>query len=173
MDLTPGFISEKIIILDSNLSHGKFYHDGGGGEKIMATYGGETDKIFVDRQGEVEEFSAGSEKRRHVRFPVCLAVMYNGDVPEVCLDFILNVSKGGLFIKTDFPFPKGSSVIIHIYIPPETKLLGVFEGKVVEVRDDDAYMKGMHVMIMNSTSTDMKRLEDYMEEKRHLFDKEA
>lgn len=131
------------------------------------------EKIFVDTHGEVEEFQSDTERRKHVRFPVCLSVMYNGYVPEVCLDFILNISKGGLFIKTDFPFPKGAKIMIHIYIPPESKLLGHFEGKVVQVSDNPSYVKGMHVKIINSTSEDMQRLEDYLEERRHLVDKEA
>lgn len=131
------------------------------------------EKIFVDTHGEVEEYKSDTEKRTHIRFPVCLSVMYNGYEPEVCLDFILNISKGGLFIKTDFPFPKGSKIMIHIYIPPESKLLGLFEGEVVKVNDNPSYVKGMHVKVINSTSEDMQRLEDYLEEKRHLVDKEA
>lgn len=128
------------------------------------------DKILVDQHGEAEEYSYGPERRMHIRFPVCLAVSYKGSLPEVCLDFVLNISKGGLFIKSDFPFPPGSKIDIHIYIPPESKLLGVFEGKVVKVSDNPSYVKGMHVRIINSSSEDMQRLEEYLEEKHHLLD---
>ena len=131
------------------------------------------DKIFVDKHGEAEEYSPDQERPRHIRFPVCLAVRYDGLEPQVCLDFILNISKGGAFIKTDYPFPKGSKIMIHIYIPPESKLLGVFEGEVVKINENPSYVKGMHVRIINSTSEDLERLEEYLEEKRHLLDIET
>lgn len=126
------------------------------------------DKIFVDRHGEGEEYS---ERRRHIRFPVYLAFTCNNEAPAFSSDFILNLSKGGLFIRTDHPFPKDSEITINIYIPPGIKLLGQFEGRVVEVNEHNtAYPKGMHIKI-TSGREDMQRLEDYLEEKRHLVDK--
>lgn len=131
------------------------------------------DKVFVDRRGVVEEF-AGTEKRRHVRFPLCLAVKYGEEVPLVCADFTMNISKGGVYIMTDNPLPKGAKITMHFYIPPQEKLLGEFEGKVVGVNlDDPAYPRGMHVKFMDVNENALSRLEDYLEENRHLVDKEV
>lgn len=131
-----------------------------------------SDKLFVDKGGEIDEF-AGKE-RKHVRFPVCLAVKYGEDVPEACADFILNISKGGVFIKTDRPLKNGSKITMHFYIPPEEKLLGEFEGEVVGLSPGIPPLPGgMHVKFVNCSEEDMKRLEDFLEEKKHLVDKEA
>jgi hypothetical protein len=131
------------------------------------------DKVFIDRGGTAEGYS-GTERRKHVRFPVCLAIKYGEDVSEDCLDFILNTSKGGVFVRSDCPLPKGTKVIIHFYIPPEDKLLGKFKGKVVGVNlDDRIYPKGMYIKFIDYTKEDMRTLEDYLEEKRHLVDKTA
>lgn len=132
------------------------------------------DKFFVDKGGEVEEYSEDAERRKHVRFPVCLAVKYGDSVSEVCPDFVLNISKAGVFIKTDSPLPKGSTVVMHFYIPPEDKLLGEFKGRVVEVNQNNpAYQRGMHIKFIHYTKEEMQSLEDYLEGKKRLIDKKT
>lgn len=130
------------------------------------------DKIFIDREGEVDEYT-GHEKRWHVRFPVYLAVRHNSCV-DIYNSFVLNISKGGLFIETSHPFHKGEEVILHLYIPPEDKLLGVFKGKVVAVnRDNPAYPRGVHVKLITNEREEMRKLEEFLEEKKHLLDAEV
>lgn len=130
------------------------------------------DKVFVDRGGDVEEYG-GQERRKHVRFPVCLAVKYGEDVAMTCADFILSISKGGVFIRTQRPLEKGARITMHFYIPPEEKLLGEFEGEVVGVNaGDPRYPQGMNVKFINCTEAGLKALEDFLEEKKHLVDRE-
>lgn len=130
------------------------------------------DKVYVKKGEDAEEYSP--ERRRHVRFPFCLAVKYGRDVPDACYDFTLNISKGGVFIKSNSPLPKGAKIIMHFYIPPENKLLGEFKGKVVRVNaDNPAYPTGMHVQFTGHADKDLKRLEDYLEENRHLVDRKV
>lgn len=132
-----------------------------------------TDKIFVDKNGSVDEYE-GSNRRRHVRFPLSLAVKYGEEEPLLFAEFTLNISKGGVFIKTTSPLPRGAKIKMHFYIPPEEKLLGEFDGKVVAVNlDNPMYPKGMHVQFTHVSEKDLNRLEDYLEENRHLVDREA
>lgn len=136
---------------------------------------GIVDKLIVDRHGDADEIGGedgDEERRRHVRFPLCLAVKYGIDVPESCADFILNLSRGGVFIKTSSPVPRGERLTMHFYIPPHEKLLGEFTGEVVAVNSSDpAYPLGMHVKFVDCDPEEMKKLEEYLEEKRHLVDK--
>jgi hypothetical protein len=92
------------------------------------------DKYFLDKSGKAEEYIQGFKKRKQVHFPLCLAVKYGNDVPLECPNFLLNTSKGKVFVETDRPLPMGSDVILHFYIPPEAKLLSEFKGKVIELR---------------------------------------
>ncbi len=132
------------------------------------------DKLFFDMGGEVDEFISDKDKPKHVRFPVKLAVKHEKGFPEFYSDFVLNVGKGGVFIKTDSPIPKGSFVVMHFYIPPEQKLLGEFRGKVIDVnRNNYSYPRGMYVKFLGSFKDDMKRFVAYLEEKQHLIDFEV
>lgn len=134
------------------------------------------EKLFVDHEGEVSEFTASDskERRKHVRFPVCLAVRYGEVLSSVCADFVLNASRGGVFIKTESLLLPGSVIQMHFYIPPEEKLLGEFTGRVVAVNlINPAYPRGMHVEFTERGTKDMDRLIEYLEEKRHLVDEEA
>ena len=132
------------------------------------------DKIFLDKGGEVEEVEGATERRAHVRFPVCLEVKVNGRFTDECVDFILNTGRGGVFIMTERPLETGTRLQMRFYVPPEEKVLSEFEGVVAGVnRDDPKYPKGMHVKFINCSKDDLQRLEEFMEGKRHLLDKEA
>lgn len=130
------------------------------------------DKIFLDKGGDVEEVE-GRERRAHVRFPVCLEVKVNGREKDECVDFILNTGRGGVFIMTERPLETGSEIYLKFYIPP-VEVLSEFEGLVVGANTDDPkYPKGMHVKFINCSKDDLKRLEEFLEGKRHLVDEEA
>lgn len=130
------------------------------------------DKIFLDKGGDVEEVDGGADKRTHVRFPVCLEVVFNGKETAECSDFILNIDRGGVFIMTERPLETGSEIYLKFYIPP-VEVLSEFEGRVVGVNTDTRYPKGMHVKFINCSKEDLKRLEEFLEGKRHLVDEEA
>lgn len=131
-----------------------------------------TDKIFLDKGGEIEEVDGNTDKRTHVRFPVCLEVVFNGKETDECSDFILNIGRGGVFIMTERPLKTGSDIYLKFYIPP-SETLSVFEGLVIGVNTDSRYPKGMHVKFINCSKDDLKRLEEFLEGKRHLLDEEA
>ncbi len=130
-------------------------------------------KLFIDRRGEAEEYEGNGEKRRHVRFPVCLAVKCGGEPWEDCADFILNINRGGVFIMTDRPLEIGAEVEIKFYLPPNEVLSGI-KGVVAGVNTDGAeYPRGMQVRFVDVGEGELKRLEEFLEEKRHLIDERA
>lgn len=105
------------------------------------------------------------ERRSDIRFPVSLAVRYGLDEPQVYQDFVLNVSKGGVYIVTDETLPEGSIIIMHFFIPPHQKLLAEFRGEVIAVNQTDLYPRGMHVEFFDVPEADMQQLEDFLEGK--------
>lgn len=127
------------------------------------------EKLYIDHHGEVSGAFDGSERRAHVRFPVNLAVRYGDSIPLIYEDFVLNLSKGGVYIITDHPLPPGSIITMHFFIPPEQKLLGEFNGEVVQAKRAPGYPDGMHVAFFDLGSEELNRLEAYLEEKRPLL----
>ncbi len=133
-----------------------------------------TDKFFICREGEVDEYSADKERCKHVRFPVFVAIKYGERMCYAFQDFVLNISKGSVFIRTDKQIPEGSGIMLHFYIPPEVKLIGEFAGKVVEANLDDLnYSEGLYVKFIDHSDDELRRLEEFLDEKRHLVDKKV
>lgn len=130
------------------------------------------DKLFLDRHGEIVEWD-GKDRREKVRFPVCLSVECRGYLNESCADFIMNISRSGVFIMTDRPLDKGAKLKLRFYIPPKEKALSEFEGVVVGVNTNPGYPRGMHIKITGCNPEGLKRLEDFLEGRRHLLDIEA
>ena len=85
------------------------------------------------------------------------------------MSFVLNASRGGLFIISERPFPRGSILHIHFFIPPEEKLLGAFVGEVAGVNLSSRQPHGMHIRLLGY-SADMKQLIAYLEERLPLLD---
>ncbi len=142
-------------------------------------------RMFINSRGVTREVVPGSDQRHYVRFPVHLAVSYgaveyepagygavNDDAEEgsrIYNSFVLNASRGGLFIISERPFPQGSRLHIHFFIPPEEKLIGVFVGEVVGVNLSSRHPHGMHIKLL-SYSADMKQMIAYLEERLPLLD---
>jgi Tfp pilus assembly protein PilZ len=130
------------------------------------------DKLLLGRYCEVVEVWSGNDYRKHIRFPVCLFVEYGDRVQDDGADYVLNISKGGVFIRTDSLIPIGSSLNIMLYIPPNGQQLGEFNGKVVKVSEggSPSCPRGIHVEFTNYTAEAKESLSDFLEEKHHLLD---
>jgi hypothetical protein len=127
------------------------------------------DKYFIDKKGRVEEHIEGIENNKPVHFPLCLAVKYGNSVPMECPNFLLNTNKRKVFIETDSPFPPGTQLMLHFYIPPKAILLGEFKSTVIDERTINN-VRGNLIKISDLFHTKLHRLEQYMEEERHLVD---
>lgn len=62
---------------------------------------------------------------------------------------------------------------MHFFIPPDEKLLGEFQGEVIDVNESSRYPHGMHIKIFGYSDEDMDRLTAYMEESLPILDKMA
>jgi hypothetical protein len=127
-------------------------------------------KYFIDKGGRAEEHISGKKGNKQVHFPLCLAIQYGDNDPVDCPDFLLNSSKGKLFIETETPFEANTKVKLHFYIPPQTKLLAELNGKVIDQRQLNN-VQGNLIEISDFFHTKLHKLEDYLEEKNHLIDK--
>jgi len=128
------------------------------------------DKFFVDNDGKMVEVGGTfQEKRTDIRFPVNLAVRYGEGDPKVYENFVLNISKGGVYIITEQPLPKGAIIVMHFFVPPQQKLLAEFAGEVVGINQSELYPPGMHVEFFDVRPESVSRLEGFLEGKRSLL----
>ena len=127
------------------------------------------DKYFIDKGGRAEEHIQGSRKSKQVHFPLCLAIQYEDNEPVDCSDFLLNIRQGLLFTQPPDLFPVNTKLNLHFYIPPETKLLAEFKGKVIGERQINR-ATGNLIRIKDFFHNKLHMLEDYLEEKNHLID---
>jgi uncharacterized protein (TIGR02266 family) len=88
---------------------------------------------------ENRELTPGT-RRKHIRFDLChrVYVTYNGTPYEL---YTGNISEGGVFIKTDEPFPDGSRV--EISLPIEAGSHIHLRGIVVSVKRTTGSMSGL------------------------------
>lgn len=62
--------------------------------------------------------------RRHDRRPLALLVQYRASVLEpFCAEYIVNVSPGGLFVRTDAPYPKGTLLTLQFPLKDGSRLI--------------------------------------------------
>lgn len=74
---------------------------------------------------------SNEERRKHVRRPVNMQVKYRS-LDTFFYDYAINVSHGGIFIKTRRPLPRGTEVELEFEIPEAPKTF-VTKGLVVRV----------------------------------------
>lgn len=76
----------------------------------------------------------GEDKRRHPRIPIELRVDYP-KLNAFFADYTRNISKGGTFIRTRQPLPKGTRFIFRLSVPTlESPIL--LEGEVAWTREE-------------------------------------
>ncbi len=130
-------------------------------------------KLFYDRGGYVQVREEGGSPG-FVPYPVCLAIRYGDDVPEVCPDFILNAGEAWVFVRTENPLPAGTPVHMHFFIPPEIKLLAEVDGTVsAPDRDGAGLPKGMLIRFPEISREEKDVLEGYIGGKKRLIDRKA
>jgi hypothetical protein len=142
-------------------------------KRVLFRGKGDGEKILVGHAGELDEFNSGMERRKHVRFPVSLAVRHGQECPLLHQDFVLNASEGGVFVQCDTPFPPGTILVLHFYVPPEERLLAEFSGEVTDISTAGGHPSGMHIKFFHYSDEHMERFMAYLEESRSLLDIQA
>jgi hypothetical protein len=129
-------------------------------------------KFFLDTGGYMQEMTAVDDNPKLVPFPVYLAVKYGDNSLEEYHDFILNITESCVFVRTEYPLPLGTFLIMHFYIPPGNKLLSEIKGRVQMINQHHAaFPKGMLIKFGFFSRNELKNLENYVEGKKHLTDK--
>lgn len=76
---------------------------------------------------------SGAEKRKHARTPLNVLVQFRFDsFDEFLAEYSLNISPGGIFIRTDEPREEGSVIYLQFALKDGSKLIEGM-GRVVRV----------------------------------------
>jgi uncharacterized protein (TIGR02266 family) len=109
-----------------------------------------------------QEDSAGAERRRHPRQPLHLLVQFRfGSFEEFLAEYALNISPGGLFIRTDEPGEDGAIIYLQFALKDGSRLIEGM-GRVVRVNPpgDPARPAGMGVEFLNFDEASLALIED-------------
>jgi uncharacterized protein (TIGR02266 family) len=80
-----------------------------------------------------ESDQGGAERRRHPRTPLSILVQFRFNTFEDFLaEYSVNISPGGIFIRTDEPQPEGSMIYLQFSLKDGSRLIEGM-GKVVRV----------------------------------------
>ena len=105
-----------------------------------------------------------AEKREHPRAVVKIEIEFKHTIDFVS-SYMLNISKGGLFIKTDEALPLDTIVFLRFTLPGDTKLIET-EGKVVwcNTKGGKGYFpKGMGVKFLRLNPDDAEKINKFVE----------
>lgn len=93
----------------------------------------------------------GADKRRHPRTPLNVLVQFRFDTfDEFLAEYSLNISPGGIFVRTDEPREEGSVIYLQFALKDGSKLIEGM-GRVVRVNPpgDSKRPAGMGIEFMN------------------------
>ena len=103
------------------------------------------------------------ERRKHKRVNVNIEVQYSSE-HSFASDWITNISKGGMFIRTDHPLPPGTKLKISFSLP-NRKLPIQVEGVVRWIAPrEKGILPGMGVEITKISEEDKMFLEKFIDE---------
>jgi uncharacterized protein (TIGR02266 family) len=118
-----------------------------------------------------EEMATGSdvkdsfaEKREHPRAVVKIEIEFKETIDFVS-SYMINISNGGLFIKTDEAFPLDTIVFLRFTMPADTKPIET-EGKVVwcNAKGGKGYFpKGMGIKFLKLDHDDAEKINKFVE----------
>ncbi len=109
-----------------------------------------------------------SEQRRHPRVPLYVEVSF-GEVAEDVTEYILNISRGGLFIETFSPLKPGALLQINFYLPDAGHSFNV-TGSVAWSRNmaTAAGPPGMGIQFQDISQQDADLLDEYVHSRLSL-----
>ncbi len=106
-----------------------------------------------------------SERRIHPRVPLDMLVQFRvNDMEEFLRDYAVNLSLGGMFIRSDDPRPEGSMIYLQFRLADGGKLIEGL-GKVVHVNPPDHPVPGMGVEFVNLDSASRELIDRIIRER--------
>ena len=109
-----------------------------------------------------DEQDGGADRRRYPRYPLSLLVQYRFNTFEDFLaEYSVNISIGGIFIRTDQPLEEGSMVYLQFSLTDGSRLIEGM-GKVVRVNAPGVRgrVAGMGVEFVNFDEESMALIND-------------
>src|SRR5689334_444992 len=107
----------------------------------------------------------GAERRQHPRLPLNMLVQFRvHDMNEFMREYAVNISIGGMFIRTTTPHPSGAMIYLQFQLDNGHKLIEGL-GKVVHVNPPDHPAPGMGVEFVNIDPDSQKLIRDIMRER--------
>ena len=93
--------------------------------------------------------ATGADRRTSVRVPLNLLVQYRYDASdELLCEYALDISEGGIFIRTDEPGESGSMVYLQFVLKNGIRLIEGL-GRVAHVSRFGSRIRGMGVQFAN------------------------
>jgi uncharacterized protein (TIGR02266 family) len=105
------------------------------------------------------------ERRAYPRAEVKIEIEFKYTIDFVT-SYMLNISKGGLFIRTDEALPLNTIVFLRFTMPGDTKPIET-EGKVVWCNTNKAkgyFPRGMGIKFLNLNSDDAEKIKYFVDE---------
>jgi uncharacterized protein (TIGR02266 family) len=105
-----------------------------------------------------------AEKREHPRAVVKIEIEFK-DIMDFISSYMINISNGGLFIKTDDAFPLDTIVLLRFTMPNDPQPIEA-DGKVVwcNTKGGKGYFpKGMGIKFLRLNSDDAEKINKFVE----------
>ena len=105
-----------------------------------------------------------SEKREHPRAVAKIEIEFK-EIIDFVTSYLLSVSNGGLFVKTDDTCPMDSIVFLRFTMPGDTQPIEV-EGKVVwrNMGRKGYFPKGMGIKFLKLKDADNEKIKKFVDE---------
>lgn len=106
-----------------------------------------------------------SDRRVHPRIPLKLLVQFRlQDMDEFMRDYAVNLSVGGMFIRTPEPHPQDSMVYLQFTLMAGDKLIEGL-GKVVHVNPPSHTVPGMGIEFVNLDDESREFIDSIIQER--------
>lgn len=107
------------------------------------------------------------DRRRDTRVDTNIEIVFR-EKGSLMRSYMLNVSNGGLFIKTDQPLPIESMVNLQVQLPDDPEVLDIL-GRVVWVNPkgaDSTFPRGMGIQFVTMSAPQRDKIMNFVSENR-------
>ena len=107
------------------------------------------------------------EKRTNLRANTEIQILFK-ELGAFSKVYMLNVSNGGLFIKTDDPLPLEKTVVLRLQLPGETEMMEI-EGRVIWNNPKgvkNSFPRGMGIQFVKMEPENQETIEAFVKKHR-------
>jgi len=122
----------------------------------------------------IEQSKENDERRTSPRVTTKIEIKF-GDTGALIKSYMLNVSNGGIYIKTDKPFSLDTLILLKFSLPDDPDPIEI-EGKVVwsNPRGGKGYFpKGMGIKFLKIKPADSEKIKKFVEQYKSQIESHA